>query len=372
MDLRQFTYVVAVADLGTFTAAARASHVAQPSLSQAVRSLERELGVVLFQRTGRSAVPTSAGSTVVAHAREALRAAAAVRSAAAAVQGVLAGELQIASLPTLAVEPLTALVGAFRRRFPAVTVHLAPADDLRSLVEALRDGRAELGLTELPVAGEDLVTVALGRQELVVVLPPGGFPGMGGPAVPTTRREPSGVGPSGVGSSGVGPSGVGSAAPGGPSRGSSGADEPLTLADLATLPLIATPEGASLRHLVDEALAAAGLEARVVVVAAAREAIVPLVLAGAGAAVLSRALATPAEALGATVRALTPALRRDIGLVHRRSSLSPAAEAFLAVVGEGREIAPAGEEAAGRLTASTPCTRQLETGTRPGSEGGRS
>jgi DNA-binding transcriptional LysR family regulator len=214
---------------------------------------------------------------------------------------VLAGELQIASLPTLAVEPLTALVGAFRRRFPGVTVHLAPADDLRAMLEVLRGGRAELGLTELPVAGDDLVTVTLGHQELVVVSPPA-------------------------------PPGTAPAAPAGP----------LTLTDLAALPLIATPEGASLRHLVDDALAAVGLEARVVVVAATREAIVPLVLAGAGAAVLPRALAEPAAAQGATVRALTPVLRRQIGLVHRRSSRSPAAEAFLEVVREQGETTPAG------------------------------
>jgi DNA-binding transcriptional LysR family regulator len=293
MELRQLAYLVAVADHGTFTAAARASHVAQPSLSQAVRTLEAELGVELFHRTGRVVVPTSAGDAVVARAREVLRAAAAVRSAAGAARGLLAGELQIASLPTLAVDPLTPLVGAFRRGFPAVTVHLASAEDLRAVVEALRRGRAELGLTELPVAGDDLVTLTLGHQELVVVTPPTPAPEVSEPAV---RPE-----------------------------------------ELAALPLIATPEGASLRHLVDEALAAVGLEARVVVVAATREAIVPLVLAGAGAAVLPRALAAAAAAQGAGVRPLAPALGREIGLVHRRAPLSPAAEAFLALAGARRD-----------------------------------
>ena len=299
MELRQLAYLVAVADHGTFTAAARASHVAQPSLSQAIRVLEGELGVELFRRTGRAVVLTSAGHAVVAHAREVLRGAAAVRSAAGAARGLLAGELQIASLPTLAVDPLTELVGAFRRRFPAVTVHLAPADDLRALVEALRRGRAELGLTELPVAGDDLATRSLGHQELVVVTP---------------RVDPPSTGP---GDSTVPTS-------------------PVTLGELAGLPLIATPEGASLRHLVDDALAAVGLEARVVVVAATREAIVPLVLASARGSTAAQ---------GAVVRPLVPTLRREIGLVHRRAALSPAADAFLEAAFP--EVAPAGPAPAG-------------------------
>ena len=308
MELRQLAYLVAVADHGTFTAAARASHVAQPSLSQAIRALEGELGVELFRRTGRAVVLTSAGHAVVAHAREVLRGAAAVRSAAGVARGLLAGELQIASLPTLAVDPLTELVGAFRRRFAAVTVHLTAADDLRAVVEALRSGRAELGLTELPVAGDDLATRTLGHQELVVVTP---------------RVDPPSTGPD----------------------DSTVPTSPVTLGELAGLPLIATPEGASLRHLVDDALAAAGLEARVVVVAATREAIVPLVLAGAGAAVLPRALAAAAAAQGAVVRPLVPALRREIGLVHRRVALSPAADAFLEAAFP--EVAPAGPAPAG-------------------------
>src|SRR3954453_9658557 len=107
MELRQLTYLVAVADHGTFTAAARASHVAQPSLSQAVRALEGELGVELFRRTGRAVVLTSAGHAVVAHPREVLPAGAAARSAAGAARGLLAGQLQSSSLPPLAVDPLT-------------------------------------------------------------------------------------------------------------------------------------------------------------------------------------------------------------------------------------------------------------------------
>ena len=69
MDLRQLEYVIAVVDEGGFTRAARSVHVSQPALSQAVRSLERELGVELFNRSGRTVALTSAGEALLGPAR---------------------------------------------------------------------------------------------------------------------------------------------------------------------------------------------------------------------------------------------------------------------------------------------------------------
>src|SRR5579864_214601 len=118
MDLRQLEFVVAVADEGGFTSGSAAAHVAQPSLSVRVRDLERELGVELFHRLGRGARLTSAGEIVVDHARSVLAGVAALRAAAAEVSGLEQGTLDLAALPTLAVDPLAELVGRFRRRHP--------------------------------------------------------------------------------------------------------------------------------------------------------------------------------------------------------------------------------------------------------------
>src|SRR4051794_28969743 len=118
MDLRQLGYVVAVVDEGGFTRAAEAMHVAQPSLSQAVRTLEAELGVELFHRSARAVRLTAAGQALLGPARQALRDAASARAAVAAVVGLEAGHLDLTCLPTLAVHPLTELVGRFRRAHP--------------------------------------------------------------------------------------------------------------------------------------------------------------------------------------------------------------------------------------------------------------
>jgi DNA-binding transcriptional LysR family regulator len=279
MDLRQLDYVVAVSDAGGFTAGAAVAHVAQPSLSQSVRALEAELGVELFHRVGRGVTLSAAGEAFVASARQVLREVAGLRASVAAVGEVAAGRLDLAALPTLAVDPGAPLVGAFRQLHPGVSVRLLDPGDPGGVARMVRHGRVELGLADLPVGGDDLVVVPLGQQELLAVGPPG---------VELGER----------------------------------------LVDLVGWPVVATAVGTSTRRVLDEALAAAGCEPAIAVEVDHREAVVPLVLAGAGISFVPQAQATAAGALGATVMRPDPPLTRAIGLVHRDRPLSPAARAF--------------------------------------------
>jgi DNA-binding transcriptional LysR family regulator len=289
MDLRQLGYVVAVADAGSFTGGAAAAGVAQPSLSQAIRALEVELGVSLFDRGGRAGVRlTAAGEALVGPARQCLRDAATARSAVAEVVGVTAGRLDLVCLPSLAVEPVAGLVGRFRRDHPGVAVRIVEPEDAAAVVERVRSGTSEVGFTELPAVGDDLVEVALETHDYVALVPPG--------------------------------------------RGDLAGDGPIGLRALGAQPLVTTPPGTSTRRVVDDALAAAGLTATVAVETDHREAIAPLVVAGAGVSLLPRRLAaTSAAAAGAVVRDVTPPIERSVGLIHRSGTLSPAARAFLAV-----------------------------------------
>ena len=190
--------MVAVVDHGSFTRAAAALHVAQPSLSQAVAKLERELGVELFHRTPPRVAITAAGEALLEPARQALRAVDTARAAAEAVAGVTAGHVDLVSLPTLAVDPLAMFVGAFRREHPAVSVRITEPDDPADLLALVRDGTSELGFTELPIApasgSGDLLAHELDAQEYVAVLPPGADPpastrrGRGTIAIDGSRR----------------------------------------------------------------------------------------------------------------------------------------------------------------------------------------
>jgi LysR family transcriptional regulator, carnitine catabolism transcriptional activator len=285
MELRQLEYAVAVADHGGFTRAAGALHVAQPSLSHGIKTLEAELGVELFARLGRSVRATSAGELVVDAARRVLRDMAELTAVTAAVKGVQTGRLELVVLPTLAVDPVAALIGQFRRNHPGITIRVREPEDVATIERQVSSGRAELGFTDLTVGGTGLVRVALIRQEIVAVFPPG------------TDVD----------------------------------DGPLTTSELVATPLIVTPPGTSTRRLLERAFARNRSEPSIAVEINQREAILPLVLAGAGAALLPAPMARDAVARGAIVRSLRPAVTRRIGVVHRRGQLSPAAAAMLAL-----------------------------------------
>src|SRR6188768_4246753 len=99
MNLQQLRYVVATADAGSMTAAARGVPVAQPALSRAVRALEAELGVELFATRGRSVELTESGRRIVVAARRVLDEVAALEKLASQMNEVTA--LTLTSTPTL-------------------------------------------------------------------------------------------------------------------------------------------------------------------------------------------------------------------------------------------------------------------------------
>ncbi len=286
MELRQVEYVVGVEDHGGFTNAARALHVTQPALSEGIARLEAELGVLLFHRVGRRAVLSAAGAAFLEPARHLLRDRQVLTASVAAVGGLEAGVLDIVALPTLAVDPLAALVGAFRRAHPRVAVRIAQPEDATGVTDRVRSGESEIGLAELPVADAGLVSEPLVEQVLLVVV---------ASESPFARRRR------------------------------------LTIRDLASVPLITTPPGTSMRNLLDAAFLTAGVTPEIAVETEQREAIVPLVQAGAGASVLPRPVAESARASGVVGIPLSPVLRRSIGLVRRSGPVSPAAQAFIAI-----------------------------------------
>src|SRR5262245_40926577 len=130
MELQQIDYVLSVVDRGSFTKAAAAAHVSQPSLSDGIRRLESELGIRLFHRLGRSVELTDAGRAFVGPARQLLRDRDAVLESVAGVRGLESGTVDVVALSTLAADPLGGLVGRFREAHPGVAVRIAAPEDL--------------------------------------------------------------------------------------------------------------------------------------------------------------------------------------------------------------------------------------------------
>lgn len=305
MEIRQLEYVVAVVDHGTITAAATALYVSQPSVSQGIARLEAEVGLPLFERVGRGVVLTRAGEAMLGPARQVLRDLRVVEDTVRAVAGIESGILDVVALPTLAAGPLSDVVGAFRRAHPGVMVVIREAETVAALVEQVRDGRAEIGLTELPVADEGLDSQALDAQTLVLIRPPGD------------------------------------------------AHEAVTVEDLAMLPLVTTRSGTSVRRLLDAAFAAIGREPSIVVETEQREALVPLVLAGAGVALVPIGMSKAAAHQGAVVASIDPPLDRTIGLITRLGERSPAARAFCALAHDLIPSSPYAHDASTTPTSET-------------------
>ena len=328
MDLRRLTYFLAVVDEGGFTSAAKAVFVSQPALSLAVKELEHELGTELFERLGRSVRLTAAGDALVGPARQVLRDVETGRAAVEAVAGLRGGTLAMASLPTLAAHPMADLVGRFCRQYPDVAVDLSAPEDTADLVDLLRTGQCELGIGEATGLPDDLRIVPVEVQRLLVILPPGsagpsGSLGSGGThRSPASRRSRGSAGSRGSHRS----------------PGRSGSLEKvgvLRLGDLRDTTMIATPIGTSSRRLFEEGFAAAGVVPRVSVVTAQRDAILPLVLAGAGASLVPEAMAGMAARLGAVVAEPSPAVERRIVVAARQGPLAPAARGFLGLIEDG-------------------------------------
>jgi len=149
MELHQIRYFVAVAESENFTRAAERSNVSQPSLSQQIINLEKELGHKFFHRLGRRAVLTEAGATFLNRAKQIL---ASVDDATRELNDglVLERRIVVGAIPTVAPYVLPQLIGRCRTEFPNLVIHVR--EDFRTdLIRGVIDGELDLALTSLPV-----------------------------------------------------------------------------------------------------------------------------------------------------------------------------------------------------------------------------
>src|SRR5919205_1933011 len=150
MTLQQLTYFVAAAEHGSFSAAADALHMAQPSLSEQIRRLEAELGVSLFARTGRRLELTEAGRLLVPHAERTLDAAREASESVREVRDVRGGTVAFGTFGSAHHYLLVGLVQEFRARHPSVRVRVV-GQNSAEVADAVRDGHLEAGLVAIPV-----------------------------------------------------------------------------------------------------------------------------------------------------------------------------------------------------------------------------
>jgi DNA-binding transcriptional LysR family regulator len=168
MDERRLEVFVAVAQRLSFSAAARELHLSQPSVSQQVAALERELGAQLFERTSRRVRLTAAGAALLGRSGSLLREHADARRAVAAADGRIAGDLAVAASLTVGAYVLPAALARLASRHPELRVRVT-IENSEQVAASLLEGRADVGFVEGDLHAPELVVHPLREDELVVV-----------------------------------------------------------------------------------------------------------------------------------------------------------------------------------------------------------
>jgi DNA-binding transcriptional LysR family regulator len=289
MDLRQLQALLAVADHGTFSAAAEALATVQSNVSTHVRRLERELGATLVDRqAGRL---TQEGEAVVERARRIEAELDALVADVAALKHDVTGRVRAGIIGTTArwlVPPLLDLLG---RRHPHVEVEIVDATST-SLEPQLVNGRLDLAVVNLPMPAPDIVTEPLFAEDLLLFVPA---------SSPLAKRRPPRI----------------------------------DMHDLDGLPLFLPPKGTAFRDLIGAAAEAEGVTLLPKAELDGIRLIASLAIAGRGAAILPASAIPPPLQTDARPIAVRGLPRREVGVALRRRALPGApARAFLDVLRE--------------------------------------
>jgi DNA-binding transcriptional LysR family regulator len=174
LDVHRLRVLVAVADRGSFSAAAEELFLTQPAVSRQIATLEREVGVQLVERRPRGVRLTHAGEVALAHARVVLARLALAETQLKALANLEGGRLRLGGFASANTSLLPEAIAGFKERHPAVEVSLAGGDAGGNLA-AVQAGELDLALVtswDLPASGEldGVETVAIAEDQLLVAL----------------------------------------------------------------------------------------------------------------------------------------------------------------------------------------------------------
>ena len=170
MQLHQLRYVLAVAEHQSFSKAAEALFLSQPSLSVQVSKLERELGVELFERLARRVVLTSAGEAFLAHVKPALEHLDQASECAQDEQTLRGGRVAVGALPSVAARLLPGCVSEFRRQHSGVDIRLFEHSQSAELERRVAAGDLDIAIVRQPRSRDDLAEQLLVHEPFVALM----------------------------------------------------------------------------------------------------------------------------------------------------------------------------------------------------------
>lgn len=171
MDIRRLEIFCAVVDHGSFTRAADAIFISQPSVSENIRILEQQLEEKLVDRLGRQAHPTHAGKILYKYARKMIQIQNDAKQAISSYQGNLSGHLGIGASTVPGAYLLPGLLQSFKQQYPQAQLQLLISGSAR-IVEDVLSGKLELGLVGSKPRDQRLGYEEVCRDELQLVVHP--------------------------------------------------------------------------------------------------------------------------------------------------------------------------------------------------------
>ncbi len=277
-----------IARLQSFSGAARQIGISQPAVTQQIHRLERDLGLVLFDRAGRRVIITDAGRALDTFAQRIFHLLDAARETLNGLAGVQTGRLDVGASRTAGAYYVAGLLDRFKRRHPGVRVSLSVGNS-ETILGRVLDFDLHAGLIAGPCEHPHLASLPLIRDRMLVVLPPGH----------RLSRRPV-----------------------------------VAIQDLAPSPMILREPGSATRRLIEQAFRTYGLHVVPAMELESNEAIKSAVADGIGVGIMAHAAVAQELASGRLVgRRLREPLHLDFFLIHHRDrTLSPALAALLALL----------------------------------------
>lgn len=171
MELRQLQYALQIATERNFSRAADKLHIAQPSLSQQLSKLEKELGVLLFQRNTSSVELTHAGQKFIEQAEIILSAVELLRQEMSDISQLRTGKVVVGSMPITGAHLLPHVLPVFKKKYTDVEITLLE-DSSMNLEKLTASGQTDLSLLSLPLEIPTLAYEVLGEERIDLAVPP--------------------------------------------------------------------------------------------------------------------------------------------------------------------------------------------------------
>lgn len=169
MNLRDLTYLVAVADLRSFVQAAEQCCISQPTLSTQIKKVEESLGVQIFERTNKKVMATELGEQIIASARRILLEVDTIETLAGNAQDPMAGNFRLGAFPTLSTYIFPGLVPMIKQALPKLRLILVE-EKTDVLVAQLKQGQLDAALLALPIHDDYLDVHKLFEDEFYLAV----------------------------------------------------------------------------------------------------------------------------------------------------------------------------------------------------------